>query len=213
MEPYKRPVVVPPKFYSESGEEIVYGERWPQGPPEDQYEVVRNPGRFAPLYPITRAIIAYLHEQYEVELLKEHSRAGFGILGATSTGGSVILESLTPGSTSIELHFLPDYGIELHAGHFYRCVFPSCGCEACDETWEVAADDLERTIFAVVKGGFFEEVTPWPHRWRKNEFRFGDGSAGREGTRTDAQERRYFKKLGVSLLGKKWAWQPWQPRV
>ena len=211
MGEYKRPVVIRPKYFDDAGNEIIYGQRWPEGPPEDQYAVVRNPERFAPLYPITRAIIAHLHEQFEVELLKEHSRAGFGIPGATSTGGSVILEPLSPKQASIEFHFLPEYGIQLRAGHFYQALFPHCGCEACDVSWEGAAEDLERTVFSIVDGNFMEAVTAWPHRWLKYELTAADDQGG--ATRSGPDERQRFKQLRIPLRGTSWDWQPWQRRL
>ncbi|MFT4125119.1 MAG: DUF6226 family protein [Gordonia sp. (in: high G+C Gram-positive bacteria)] len=39
--------------------------------------------------------------------------------------------------------------VEVSAGATRHVVYPSCGCDACDETWEDAADDMETLVLAV----------------------------------------------------------------
>src|SRR5690606_7784960 len=48
----------------------------------------------------------------------------------------------------------PFPGVVVHAGLLHDTSFPGCGCDACDETWQGAAEDLEELVSAVVGGRF-----------------------------------------------------------
>lgn len=47
-------------------------------------------------------------------------------------------------------------GVRLYAGVLHEFPFPDCGCDACDETVEAAADEMEEIVFAVSEGRFQE---------------------------------------------------------
>ena len=49
--------------------------------------------------------------------------------------------------------------MEVRAGLLSWDVFPSCGCDHCDETADLAADELEEYVFAVVGGGLRESLS------------------------------------------------------
>ncbi len=56
--------------------------------------------------------------------------------------------------------------LRVHAGTLFREFCPSCGCNACDERWDDVADELEWQVFAIVGGGFGEEVSePRRAKW------------------------------------------------
>lgn len=48
----------------------------------------------------------------------------------------------------------------VHAGALVDFIYPACGCDACDETWQSAADDLEWTAQTIVSGGLREVLDP-----------------------------------------------------
>jgi hypothetical protein len=56
--------------------------------------------------------------------------------------------------------------VEIRAGARYSAAFPSCGCDACYETWQDAADDMERLVFAVIDGRFSARITVRLHTRR-----------------------------------------------
>ena len=92
MTEYSRPDVEPVVFRDDSGCVINYGSRWDaQGgsPPEDSYEVVTHPERFAPLHTVATALIDHLvttydvtvEEGYSVTVDLLHALAAIGCLG------------------------------------------------------------------------------------------------------------------------------------
>ena len=52
---------------------------------------------------------------------------------------------------SVDTH--PERFTPLHSFHY-----PHCGCDACDESWESQADELESDVLAVAEGGYQESV-------------------------------------------------------
>ena len=113
-------------------------------PAEDSYSRVTNPQRLAPLITVTEALINHLESEYQVRC---------------TTEGSVTV--LDPGPTAAGLRFDVDpvgFVVRVTAGPVAEFVFPVCACDACDETAEPLADDLEATVFAVVAGQLRQRV-------------------------------------------------------
>lgn len=177
MTEYTRPKVAPMEFHDGAGDVIEYGTRWASRggtPPEDSYSVVSHPERFAPLHTVATALIDHLTSSYDVTL-EEGDHVAVGLLHPPTAEETVRAVRLTPrGEASAPLVMvLTDFpGVRLYAGVLFSESYPSCGCNACDERWEPLADELEWETFAIVDGGFAEEVSePRPATWSHDRAR------------------------------------------
>lgn len=151
MPEYARPAINAPDFRDESGAAIRYGSRCTGAPPDDSYTRVSNPERFAPLQAIAEALIEHLRAAYRVDIAAIDE----------SASATVKLVAVTPeaeDAAPLEFRFTDFPGVVMRAGVRYRAAFPACGCDACDETWQYAADAMERLVFAVRDGGFSERI-------------------------------------------------------
>jgi len=158
-------------FRDDSGDVIEYGKHWTERggtPPEDSYSVVEHPERFAPLHTVATALIDHLVSTYDVELEEGHD-VTVGLLQPPTAEETLRAVRLTPrGEACAPLVIvLTDFpGVRVYAGVLFSESYPSCGCNACDERWEPVADELERETFAIVGGGFTEQVSePRRAKW------------------------------------------------
>ncbi len=156
MNEYVRPSVPERVYRDESGAVIEYGDRWGfDSPPDDSYSRTSNLGRFEPLHQVADALIDHLVSTYEVTAtpveMDDTNRN-------CSTLRAVRLTPAVENAASLLLR-LTDYpSVELNAGLSRYVVYPDCSCDACDETWESCAEDIEDLVFAVAAGGFNEEI-------------------------------------------------------
>lgn len=114
------------------------------------------------------ALIDDLISTYEVDVDEGHQFTA-SLLHAPTAEETVRAVRLTPrGEACAPLVFvLTDYpALRLSAGALFSAFYPSCGCNACDERWDALADELEWQTFAIVCGGFAEEVSePRRAKW------------------------------------------------
>lgn len=158
--PYARPAVAAPRIVDADGQPIRFGERWGMGPPpEEAYSVDAHPERFAPLHAIADALVAHLVSTYEASVLDalDDARAWFGERGPAVLR-AVRIEPAARDAAPIAIAWSDYPGILVRAGAAHGGHQPVCGCEACDEPWERAADDLEELVLAVVDGRLQESV-------------------------------------------------------
>ena len=162
---YTRPVLPAPTFIDSTGAAISYGNRWPDGPPDDAYGVESNLERFAPLHSVADALIAYLRREYRVTISEDAAHAD-DLLNPRSDVARAV--RVTPASTDaapLTFVFTRHPGVMIHAGALHDFPFPACGCDACDETAESGADQMERLVMAVVAGGYGERYPAGRRRW------------------------------------------------
>lgn len=171
MTEYARPYVAPMVFRDHAGNVIEYGAHWADRgftPPEDSYSVVEHPERFAPLHTVATALIDHLVSTYDVDLEEGHYVTA-DLLHPPKADETVRAVRLTPrGEACAPLVIvLTDFpGVRVYAGVLFSEPYPACGCNACDESWEPLADELEWETFAIVGGGFDEEVSePRRAKW------------------------------------------------
>lgn len=165
MTEYVRPRVPALEFRDDQGAVIDYGNRWSyegEEPPEESYSRETHLERFAPLHAVARALIDHLVATYDVSV-EQGLGVAEGMRRSWEPGEVVHATRLTPHSATaapltIVLTALP--GVLVEAGVLHSFVHPSCGCDACDETWETAAGDLEWRVLAVVGGHYREHVSP-----------------------------------------------------
>ena len=187
---------------------IRYGTRWTGAPPDDSYSRVSNPERFAPLQTIADALIEHLRVAYRADIA--------ALAKSPTTSATTKLIAVTPeqaDAAPLMFRFTDFPGVELRAGVRCSAAFPSCGCDACDETWEDAADNMERLVFAVTDGRFSERIVLPPRSDGKAtvEYRIEGGGGGvrsrvSHGVEPDSALRDEAARLDRLPTGR---WQPW----
>jgi len=215
MEPYVRSAIRAQDFRDAEGNVIPYGQRWGmEPPPDDAYSVVTHPERFQPVHDVARALIGYLERTYDVAVSQDPALLADlpeRLVGATAVA------RLTPAnlrSAPITVVFTDMPGIGVMAGVLLVEPLPLCGCDACDESWETAADDLEWLVLAVVEGGFTEGVTRRPRARVSYKLERSDSYRGGEGLRAGADTTRRelsAARAGLAQIGG--AWAAWSPRT
>ena len=95
--------------------------------------------------------------------------------------------------------------VRVTAGPVAEFVFPGCACDACDETSEPVADDLEATVFAVVAGQLRQRVER-----RGLVIEIGGSRESSSWTLLDRGERRRIRRL---LRDTPDRWDPWPRRT
>lgn len=216
MERYVRPAFPSPQFRDAEGNVIPYGERWREdGPPDYAHSVLTHPERFRPLHDVARALIAYLTRTYDVVVSEDPVHLAELPRGTASRTAATSAVRLIPASRKaapLTVAFAPYPGIVLHAGALYCESFPGCGCDACDDSWDPVASEFEFAVFAVVEGGFSEQVTRWPRAAvgytleREDRWKSGNGKPGADLTpHRLATARERIAEIGGS-------WEPWRPR-
>lgn len=155
---YVRPVVAEQRFTDADGQVIDYGNRWRlTGPPDDSYSVESNTERFAPLHTVADALVAHLVDAYDVTVEDGLDDARLQDWGRPILR-AVRLTPTDPQAASVLIAWTDYPGVALHAGLLLQSSWPVCGCDACDDSWELLADEIEHTVLAVATGGFTERI-------------------------------------------------------
>ncbi|WP_291379049.1 DUF6226 family protein [Demequina sp.] len=214
MEQYVRPTIAPQEFRDAEGRVIPYGERWGMnGAPDHTYSVLTHPERFRPLHEVARALIAYLERIYDVAVSESPSHLADvpeRFLDATTV---VRLIPANPRCAPITIIFTDLPGITLLAGVLVVEYAPSCGCDACDQVWDSAADDLEWLVMAVIEGGLTEHVSRGPRPTVSHRLERPDGHWGRTGRADSTITPQQLAKARARLAPIDGAWAAWSPRV
>lgn len=210
MTPYRRPHIPPRKYFTPEGTPIHYGERWAglDGPPEDTYSVTHNPGRFAPLHDIADALIQWLDQNFQATAEEDTAFASDLLHPTEDVQRSIRITPTEPGSAPLTFVLTSVPSVLIHAGLLVDLRFPSCGCDACDETWESAAEDMEWHVHRVVFGEFTERVS---RRITGTEFHSGFSDA--DGCRRSMTQARGYPQVRLNaarkLLAGGHSWDPW----
>ncbi len=159
--------------------------RWgPEGPPEEAYSRVTNAERFQPLHEAMLEIIGRLEKDFDVERedghgLDEELEKHFDV-----TRPGVRLIPSDSGAAPIGVAFSSFPGLHVRFGRWYMEPFPSCGCDACDESAEGEIERLIEMIDDVVAGRFREGIRipltlftgpGGMEAWRETEFSSPNG--------------------------------------
>lgn len=173
----------------------------PDGPPEEAYSRVTDPGRYLSLHPVADRLVSRLISRYQVEAE-----------AAEVTGPWRAIQRVTrlvPDGDGTPVTIVwTSVGVAVRAGHAYERGFPVCGCDACDEDPDRLATDLEETLEALATGGLSERRRP--HRIGADEATValrGPGSSGSSSGRlTEPRDRRHAIPVDTT------AWSPWPRR-
>lgn len=166
----------------------MYRPRWgPEGPPAEAYSRVTDPERFRALHAATDALLAGLEASFDVERTD-----GYGVDDELEASGlarpTVRLLPRDPNAAPLSVAFTTFPGIKLRAGRRYVWPFPSCGCDACDETADVGARLMRELVEDVVEGRFREGVSMsligdgwyWHQFWSPHGRKSGRSRIGRK---------------------------------
>ena len=159
MRSYVRPDIHLQEFFDVSGSTINYGERWGMhSPPEHTYSVTSNLQRFAPLHEVADAMIVHLDETYDVVVASDPAFATDLARARDDVIRVVRVSPNTSDASPLTFVFTSFPSVIVRAGVFQELLYPTCGCDACDEEWVRTADELEWQVFAVVAGGLEEHI-------------------------------------------------------
>lgn len=136
MNGYKRPEIEFREYRDEGGNVIPFGERWGFGEPtpESAYETVTYGERYAPLHEIADALVTYLTAEYDVEVVWDGELPETDLWDQAYILRSANLIPAAPDAAPLLVGFTNFPGIRIHAGERAEFNFPSCGCDACDES-------------------------------------------------------------------------------
>jgi len=209
---YRRPATPTDTYLDDAGVAIAYGERWAQGePPHDAYERVSHPERFAPLHAVADALIAFLADEYDARVEEEVAFAADSRADPAQVVRAVRVTPTAPDAAPLTFVFTDFPGVVLLAGALFQQAFPACGCDACDETAEFQAGELERDVFAVVEGGFGEAYPFGVAHWYAHAIVAPDGSGSSSGRGDVGAERPARLERATRILaGLPHGWRAWQ---
>ncbi|MCU1405063.1 MAG: hypothetical protein JWQ43_1366 [Glaciihabitans sp.] len=213
VSPYVRPPIEFPVVRDADGSVIPYGSRWEAGPPDDSYSVDSHPERFMPLPAVAEALIEYLDREFNVTVSRDVT---FGADLLHKQNDVVDAIRVTPAdSTAATLTFVVTAypGVILHAGALHDFPFPTCGCDACDDSAHDLADQLENTVLSIVAGGYAEQYRAGKEPWVSHTLTSIDGlgrSSG-SGMATSASPERWEQGAAL-LLAVPNGWSPWPAR-
>ena len=209
--PYIRPPLPAQTFRTTDGQVIPYGHRWGEkDAPEAAYSVITHPERFAGLHLVAQALIEYLAATYDVAVDDDLS-ATKDLLWIPA--GVIRATRLTPRSLDaapLTIVCTDEPGVIAHAGALYELPLPDCNCDACDQTLEGPADELEQFVLAVAGGGLRERYPVggdqcYEYAWMGPD---GDSTACSPGEPpTDSPTR--LQEIEKRLASLPNGWQPW----
>jgi hypothetical protein len=159
MSTYRRPVIATETLCDPDGTVIDYGRRWPQGPPQDTYSVTRHPQRFRPLHAVADALVAWLIATYQVTAEDDLSVTSDLARPRTDVERAVRLTP-TGGGATVAIVFTSFPGVVVRVADGPDLPYPACGCDACDESWEDLADELEESVRSAAHRAGWSTVPP-----------------------------------------------------
>lgn len=135
------------------------GHRWgAEGPPLEAYSRVTNPERFASLHDVAAEVLDRLEKEFDVERTE-----GYGLDSELEESCKLARPSVTlvprdVGAGPIVVAFSAFPGLRVRFGRWWTTAFPTCGCDACDETAESESERLKSLIDNLTAGRFREAV-------------------------------------------------------
>lgn len=177
--PYVRPPLPARSYRTPEGGPVAYGNRrGVEGPPEDAYEVVTHPERFAGLHRVAGALVEHLVAVYDVEVETGVSCAADLLWRPSDVVAATRLVPRRPDAAPLTIVRTGLPGVTVHAGALQDAVFPVCGC---DETAESEAEELEQFVLAVAAGSFAERYPVGSQRWYECAWTAPDRSSSSPG--------------------------------
>jgi len=215
---YVRPTLPEQVFTDPEGIPIPYGARWGAGgAPERTYSLTRHPERFAPLVDIADALVAHLEATYDVDV---HTTEGLpddapdGLRryehGQVRVARTITLMPRHRMSAPLVIAETTFPSVVIAMGAVGLESSPPCGCDACDESLEFCADELENLVFSVVHGRYQERYS-----WSEG---IQTSLAGEWGARSSTTPRSAAAKEDLEAVRQSQRerhgarWMPWPPK-
>ena len=183
------------------------GNRWGiEGPPDEAYSRVTNPERFLALHDFAVRLLRRLEATFDVERLE-----GYGLDHELEESDlvrpGVKLLPGSPDAAPIVLVFTAFPGLRARLGRWRTDVFPTCGCDACDETADGEADRLSGMVDDLTAGRFREAIgLPILGRaWQESEFWSPRGRSSSRGPIDRSAARQMLRASARSSF----EWKPW----
>ena len=135
------------------------GNRWgSEGPPPEAYSRVTNPERFRPLHDVALELLGRLEATFNVERLEGYGLDQEQEKRSDLARSSVKLIPRNPDAAPMVVVFTAFPGLLVRLGQWREEAFPSCGCDACDETADDEATRLAKMVDNVTAGRFREAI-------------------------------------------------------
>ncbi|KWR72569.1 hypothetical protein RN04_07020 [Arthrobacter sp. W1] len=207
---YKRPDIKFAEYLDELDTPIPYGERWYGEPDSESYSVTQHPERFAPVQQVARALLSWMQEQFEVRCFDDPGLAAELRIPPDTVVSSVRILPVNSRCAPLGMILTTFPGVHLELGALYHAVFPTCGCDACDEHVPEMIEELEAQVGAAVSGTFGESLDIGAgrlvHRFVAKETGFSEQSGGLD----DISPAQLPK--AQAILPPNGAWEAWPRR-
>lgn len=127
-----------------------------EGPRPEEYSRVTNPGRFLALHTIALERLQQLQSTFDVQ--RAELDTPDPDIKVALARPSVRLAPRDAAAAPIVVAFTAFPGLYLRSGRWFLEPFPSCGCDACDETLEEESQRFLAVLDDVVAGRFRESI-------------------------------------------------------
>ena len=122
---------------------------------------------------------------------------------------SIKLTPTDPGAAPLVIAFTAFPGLRARCGRWLVMPFPSCGCDACDETADGAGQRLSEMVEHVTSGKFRESTRISLLGDARHEWELGSASHGMGGGSRTGRSRA----LGLIVRSRgSLSWAPWPRR-
>lgn len=180
------------------------------GPPEEAYSRVTDPERFQPLHQWALEFVADLQENYLLTM-DEGKGLDPGIERVPLSRDTIKVTPQRDFSAPITIAFTDFPGLAVRFGRWDTDFFPSCGCDACDETPGEEFARFAELSSDVAAGRFRESLhLGWRgHGKSRAEFWSGGRRRSRGNLQVPRDEAsRVLHGRGETVL----EWEPWPLR-
>lgn len=182
-------------------------------PPDPAYSRVTNAERFRPLHSAMREIIGRLENDFDVERTEGYGLDAELEQGLEPARPHVRLNPRDPEAAPIAVVFSTFPGLNVRLGRWFTEPFPSCGCDACDESAKGEIERLNEIVDDVVAGRFCEAIRRplisfRGTGWRETKFW---SSVGRRTNRTRVEGFR-AREMSGGRRRLELSWKAWRRR-
>ena len=174
------------------------------------YSRITNPERFASLHDFTAELLGRLQGEFDVERAEGYALDPELADGLKLARPAVTLVPSDAGAAPIVVVFSAFPGVRVRLGYWYMSAFPTCGCDACEETVEGETERLLSLIDSVTAGRFREviRIPAEGQAWRHTEFWSAGGHSGQKEQLDRASAEQIVAAKGRSSFD----WKPWSRR-
>jgi len=186
--------------------------RWgAAGPPLEAYSRVTNPERFVFLHDSAAGWLHRLERDFETERREAYGLDSELEQDCNLSRPSVALLPCDVGAAPLIIAFSDFPGLRVRFGRWYVVAFPTCGCDACDETVESETERLRSLIDNMTAGRFREAIRVRADgtAWKESEFWPSGGGRCPDELRLDQTRARKLLDGGDRSS---YEWGPWPRR-